>query len=659
MSIRRLMVLGDFRLADERGRALLIASRKARAVISLVALAGPGGLQRERVAGMLWGGVDDARARQSLRQTLSDLRRDAGPVLAASADRLMLDRELCSVDAAEFTLLAQDGRLQALEQASALYMGPLLDGMSAGDGGFDEWLVIERQRLAAVHHQVLARLAAFHSQAGDTAASIRVAEQMLALDPADEAAWQDLISAHFAAGQPLHALRAFERCRESLLRELDASPGPRTIELAERARLAVAAPGTPAAAQAALAASDPAQGGQRGAVSAPAIVVMDFEASAGASAVRAGTLSRGLTARLARLSGIAVVAGRYLFAGVDPAGADGRRIIRERRVACLVTGALDAVTDGGERLSVQLVAGDGGRLLWSHQLGSSAAGPSASDDDLLAMVVSLLERQFAATQFDIPDIDDGWQSVRAAMAALFARGWSEEAVQDAVRRYRAAIEANPDLALAHAQKSLVLALASKMGLVDGEPALREAREAAERAIALAPADSDVLGYAGCAIADLGDPRRGEPLLERAVEENPDNPQAWAALGACRLGLARIEEGLQSLERGLRVGPSDYRRAVWLTLRSRGLLHLRRLDEAVDAARAGARSDAHFYPAWIALAAAHYRAGRRSEATRALTEALRIRPALRIEEAHPWVGPRMAARLLEVWPLQTGPALDSE
>jgi adenylate cyclase len=164
----------------------------------------------------------------------------------------------------------------------------------------------------------------------------------------------------------------------------------------------------------------------------------------------------------------------------------------------------------------------------------------------------------------------------------------------------------------------------------------------------------VLGYAGCAIADLGDPRRGEPLLERAVEENPDNPQAWAALGACRLGLARIEEGLQSLERGLRVSPWDYRRAVWLTLRSRGLLSLRRVDDAIEAARAAARSDAHFYPAWIALAAAQFKAGRRTEASRALGEALRIRPRLRVEEAHPWIGPRMAARLSEVWPSRPEP-----
>jgi DNA-binding SARP family transcriptional activator/TolB-like protein len=676
MAKLRLLILGGFRLVDERGRELGIGSRKARAVLALAAFAGPSGMARERIAGMLWRDSEEARARQSLRQTLSDLRRDAGPVLVASADRLRLDGDLCSADAVEFALLAQQTGVDALERASDLYAGPLLDGLAVGDGGFDGWLEIERQRLAARNRGVLARLAALHAQAGDTAACVRIAERTLGVDPGDEAAWQDLIRAHCAAGQPQLALRAFERCRDALTRELDATPAAQTLALADRARLEIAAPFASAASRltadpdpnrvaaprpdaappAGLPAGVQAPDSSRASPgeSVPAIVVMDFEASRGALADRAGSLSRGLAARLARLPGIAVVEGRYVFGDVDPGGAEGRRIIRERGIACLITGALEATADGAQRMAVQLVEGDGGRLLWSRRFEVAAGRSAADDDELLAAVVGLLERQLAATRFDAPGADEGWRGVRAAMAALFARGWSEEAVRLAVQRYRAAIQANPELALAHAQKSLVLALASKMGLVDGEPALLEAREAAERAIALAPADSDVLGYAGCAIADLGDPRRGEPLLERAVEENPDNPQAWAALGACRLGLARIEEGLQSLERGLRVSPWDYRRAVWLTLRSRGLLSLRRVDDAIEAARAAARSDAHFYPAWIALAAAQFKAGRRTEASRALGEALRIRPRLRVEEAHPWIGPRMAARLSEVWPSRPEP-----
>ena len=61
-----------------------------------------------------------------------------------------------------------------------------------------------------------------------------------------------------------------------------------------------------------------------------------------------------------------------------------------------------------------------------------------------------------------------------------------------------------------------------------------------------------------------------------------------------------------------------------------------------------------YTAWIALAAAQSKAGRRTESSRALGEALRIRPRLRVEEAHPWIGPRMAARLSEVWPSRPEP-----
>ena len=42
--------------------------------------------------------------------------------------------------------------------------------------------------------------------------------------------------------------------------------------------------------------------------------------------------------------------------------------------------------------------------------------------------------------------------------------------------------------------------------------------------------SEVLGYAGCALPELGDAQRGTELLERAIENDPSNAQAWVSLG---------------------------------------------------------------------------------------------------------------------------------
>ena len=116
--------------------------------------------------------------------------------------------------------------------------------------------------------------------------------------------------------------------------------------------------------------------------------------------------------------------------------------------------------------------------------------------------------------------------LRHAIGALFARGWSEAAVGDAVDAFRRSATADPDFALAHAYKSLLLALGAKMGLVQGEALLDEARRDAEMALSLQPRNSEVLGYAGCALADLGDPATGR-----------------AAAGACGRGKPRQPPGL--------------------------------------------------------------------------------------------------------------------
>jgi TolB-like protein/Tfp pilus assembly protein PilF len=386
----------------------------------------------------------------------------------------------------------------------------------------------------------------------------------------------------------------------------------------------------------------------------PVVAVMPFEVLPPAEPALAATLSQELVGGLARIAGYSVADGRMLFGGAEFASDRGRAVVVEHRVAFVVTGRLERTGGVAHRLSVRLLDGDDGRHRWSRRVDLDDDSAKARDA-LIAATVARIEPQIVLGRAGQPaddeptDAEDPWPRVREAFAALFAHGWSEHSVETAVAKYRAAVTVAPELALAHAHMSLVLALGAKMGLVAGAAPLEEARRAADRAIALAPTDSEVLGCAGCAIADLGDPALGETLLERAVEENPDNPQAWAALGACRLSLARVEAGLEALERGVRVGSSDYRRTVWFTLMSRALLQKRRFDDAIEAARSAVRSDVFFYPAWLALAAAQFRAGRHPQATHAIAQALRIRPQLRVEEVHPWVGPRTTSRLREVWP----------
>ncbi|HVL59397.1 MAG TPA: BTAD domain-containing putative transcriptional regulator [Burkholderiaceae bacterium] len=660
VATRRLSLLGRFRLDDEHGNELAINSRKARALLALVALSGSGGVERGRAAALLWGESSDERARHNLRQTLSELQRAIAVPLAAG-ERLVWPADQVALDAREFESLVRSDRLDELERADSLYVAELLPGFGIGESGFDDWLEAERRRLAQLYRTLLERMQRLHSAAGDHAAAMRVAERRIEVDPGDEAAWRELIRACDAAGRRDLALRNFQRCCDALARHLDAVPSPQTVALIESIRRNVAAvpdsesdaAGDPVGGATARAADARIAAGMAAHASRhPLIAVLELDGVADDPPLQAlaASLTQALVAQLDRVAGFGVAAGSFLFAGIDPRSAIGRQIVHEHRVAYLVTGRLQRERGRQLRLTMQLFGADGHHC-WSRHAELASGWSARQRDELIASIVGGLERQLALDPMHRRTdhlVDDGWQKVRDAMRALFARGWSEEAVDHAVRCFRDAIDADPALALAHAQKGLVLAFGSKLGLVRGERLLEEARIAADRAIAIAPSDSEVLGYAGCAIADLGEPRLASPLLERAVEENPHNPQAWGALGACELSLARPDEAIEHLQRSVRLGASDYRRCVWQTLLSRALLHRRRNGEAIEAARIGVRSDIHFYPAWLALAAAQYWSGQRSEAARSLACAKAVRPRLRIEETYPWIGPRLALRLGEIW-----------
>lgn len=105
----RLTLLGGFRLEDEDGKEITIASRRLQGMLAVLALSSPAAVTRERIAAMFWGDLGDERARHSLRQLLSSLRRNAR-VIDASGDTLSLDTRVCKADAIEFQQLARSNK---------------------------------------------------------------------------------------------------------------------------------------------------------------------------------------------------------------------------------------------------------------------------------------------------------------------------------------------------------------------------------------------------------------------------------------------------------------------------------------------------------------------------------------------------------------------
>lgn len=634
----QLQLLGSFRLASATAVAAL--SPKAQALLGLLGGAGPAGLSREQLVALLWAETPRERARQSLRQLLSELRRDCPVLQAGGGEQVLLDPGCVSVDLWQFEPAARSVEPERLQLACTLYAGPLLHGMAAIGDEFDHWLSAERSRLERLAASALERLSRALLAEARFDAAVPQLQRWLDLDPGNELAHRLLMQAWADQGRRSEALAQYERCASFLRREYGATPQAETQALRAALR---------AASSASLEATAVSTGG------ALTLAVLPFAAPAqdGPLDALAAAVAEDLGAALARHSQLAVTAQAAVKAVAARTQGDLVRTAELLKVRLLVGGGLRRTPEGRVRLSLHLIAGEDAMYLWSLQEDLDAQPASALLDERIAAWAAEIDlqasvawarrrRQGAATDDDARDL------VRNANSMLFARGWAEDSVRAALDFYCNAIAADAGHALARAQKAIVMALARSMGLLPGEAVRAEALAEAERALELEPRDSEVLGYAGCALADLGDPRRALPFIQRAVDANPGNPQAWAALGAAQLMLGETELSIEQLKRGLRLSPDDYRRPVWYTLLTRGLQQLDRLEEAASAAEAACRADPRYWPARIVRAGVALERGHRAEAMGALREAWRIRPSLSPSELRIWVRRRRYDAMLSLW-----------
>ena len=97
----RLRTLGHLELHD--GDVQFLARRRKELVlVALLAQASPGPVPRRDLMQLLWEDRDEGRARHSLRQALSDIRRVLGDALTLTPESAALAAGAVTMDAVEF-----------------------------------------------------------------------------------------------------------------------------------------------------------------------------------------------------------------------------------------------------------------------------------------------------------------------------------------------------------------------------------------------------------------------------------------------------------------------------------------------------------------------------------------------------------------------------
>ena len=231
MAKLELTLLGGFQARLPTGETLALPTRKAQALLTYLALPAGRAHPRDKLAGLLWGGIREESARASLRQALFSIRKALGEAhgaLQQKGDALVLDAAEAAVDAAAFERAVAEGTPEALGRAADLYCGDLLDGFVVEEPAFEDWLLGERERLRELALEGLARLLAHQRKAGTTAAAVQTALRLLALDPLQEAVHRALMRLYADLGRRGTALRQYQQCVGVLARELGIEPEPET-----------------------------------------------------------------------------------------------------------------------------------------------------------------------------------------------------------------------------------------------------------------------------------------------------------------------------------------------------------------------------------------------------------------------------------------------
>lgn len=237
MAVLQLELLGDFRMRSESGSLINISAKKSQAMLAYLGVKPAQLVSRDKMAALLWSSTATEQARQSLRQTLSSLRKELSQlspdrkILVEEGDFLSLDPALVRIDVAEFEKQLATGNEAALAKAVSLYRGDFLEGFELDEERFDQWVIAERDRLHRASLRAHSQLVEIQTRNGTVDEAIATAQQSLRIDPLQESVHRTLMRLYMDSGDLVNAVQQYDTCARTLKRELQIEPDAETRKL--------------------------------------------------------------------------------------------------------------------------------------------------------------------------------------------------------------------------------------------------------------------------------------------------------------------------------------------------------------------------------------------------------------------------------------------
>ncbi len=520
-------LLGQLRAVDGAGYDLLPRGRKARAMLAILILDGPGPILRERFCQLLWSRRHREQARASLRQSIHELQeslsRAGVDILKVERGMLYLRREGLEID---IDRLAQPGGLdwvQAGGDIAQLTRTQLLDDLAGLDQAFDQWLDEQRRRTTRqVLVQAEAVLANLDDDSHAARARLAAAEYLIDLYPSHIAAGQILLAEHVARGERDNRL---SHPRAGAVTHPVSATG--AIERERIVRLGV----------------------------------LPFRAlDPGAEDGLAAGMADEITAALSRFRWFFLVASPSL-AVLAAETRDGSERWRKLDLDFLVEGTVRRV---GERVRVSarlLDLAAGGEVVWANRFDRVGTDVLTLQDEIAAEMVAQIDPQLMLHEARRAGARRGtslsaYEMVLGTVPALYKLEQASFIAAGAV--LEAAVAQDPYHAGAYTWWAYWHVFMVGQGWApDHVGGLVRAGEMAERAVALDPYDARALSIAGhVRDMQLLPTVASTDLHRRALALNPNLPLAWGFAGLAQSLIGNQREAIRLIGQALALSPFD-------------------------------------------------------------------------------------------------------
>jgi len=211
-------------------------SPKIRSLLAYLVIHHDRSIPRDRLLGLFWPDRDDSAARRALSQALWRARRALGP----AADRLVADQDIVlfqllpedELDVERFQRLcvtpqptSPSEEMDRLRRAVDLYRADFLEDI------YDDWALLERERLRELYLRALERLLTLHKQLGDYKRALSYTRRLVAADPLREEAHRELMRLYHLLGRSRAAMEQYASLRQTLADELGVEPAAATVAL--------------------------------------------------------------------------------------------------------------------------------------------------------------------------------------------------------------------------------------------------------------------------------------------------------------------------------------------------------------------------------------------------------------------------------------------